>query len=442
MLLASGYRRGDAMSEAGEIEGPSGGLGVLISGLGSVATTFAAGVGLIRRGEAEPVGSLTQLGAMRPGGEPDEKPRRMQELLPLAGLEDLAVGGWDPYADDGYEAARYAGVLSEQHLETAADDLRALRPMPAVFDRRYVSRLEGGNVKSYASLREAAELLREDIREFKQRNGLERVVMISCASTEAYAQPRKAHYDLESFERALDESDPAISPGMIYAYAAIKEGVPYANGAPNLAVDIPALTELAEKTGVPVAGKDFKTGQTLLKTILAPGLRARALGLEGWFSTNILGNRDGEVLDDSESRKTKELSKLSALGSILDPDLYPELYREVSHVVDINYYPPRGDAKEGWDNIDITGWLGYPMQIKINLLARDSILAAPLVLDLALFLDLAQRACMGGVQDWLSFYFKSPMTREGETPEHDLFAQLSRLEETLRFVRAAGSGKP
>ena len=400
-------------------------------GLGAVATTLVAGAALIRRGEADPVGSFTQLGVMGPesGGE---TPVRVRDLLPLAGVGDLTFGGWDPYADDGYEAARTAGVLSERHLEATKEELRGLRPMPAVFDKRYVERIRGEHVKSYGSLREAAEMVREDIREFKRRNELERAVMISCASTEAYAQPRQAHFDLKSFERALDESDPAISPAMIYAYAAICEGVPYANGSPGLAVDIPALADLARERGVPVAGKDFKTGQTLIKTILAPGLRARALGLEGWFSTNILGNRDGEVLDDPASLKSKEESKLGVLQSMLDPDLYPELYRDISHVVDINYYPPRGDAKEGWDNVDFTGWLGYPMQIKINLLARDSILAAPLVLDLALLLDLAQKYSMGGVQDWLSFYFKSPMTPEGTPPEHDLFAQLSRMEDVLR----------
>jgi myo-inositol-1-phosphate synthase len=423
--------------ETADLERPGDRLGVLIPGLGSVATTFAAGVALIRQGEASPVGSLTQLGVILDEGSGSGKPRRQQsikDLVPLSGPEDLVIGGWDAFPDDGYEAARSAGVLSESHLEAAREDLRALRPMPAVFDPRYVSRLEPDYVKSYSSLREAAELVRQDIREFKRANGLERVVMISCASTEAYAQPRKAHYDLESFERALDESDPAISPAMIYAYAAILEGVPYANGAPSLGVEIPALLHLAADLGVPVAGKDFKTGQTLIKTILAPGIRARALGLEGWFSTNLLGNRDGEVLDDAENRKSKEVSKLSALESILDPGLHPELYQDFSHVVDINYYPPRGDAKEGWDNVDLAGWLGYPIQIKINLLARDSILAAPLVLDLVLFLDLAQRAGMSGAQDWLSFYFKSPMVPEGARQEHDLFRQLHRLEETLVAV--------
>ncbi|WP_047865606.1 inositol-3-phosphate synthase [Rubrobacter aplysinae] len=414
---------------AEEPERSSGRLGVLIPGLGSVATTFAAGLDLIRRGETDPVGSLTQLGVIRDAA--GEKARRIKDIVPLSSVGDIVVGGWDVVADDGYEAARAAGVLSEAHLESARECLRAIEPMAAVFDPRYVSRLEGSHVKSYTSLREAAELVREDIREFKRVNGLDRVVMISCASTEAYAQPRKAHHGLEDFERALEESDPAISPAMIYAYAAIREGVPYANGAPSLAVEIPALLQLAAELGVPVAGKDFKTGQTLIKTILAPGIRARALGLEGWFSTNLLGNRDGMVLEDPESHKSKEVSKLSALESILDPGLYPELYESMSHTVDINYYPPRGDAKEGWDNADLTGWLGYPMQIKINLLARDSILAAPLVLDLALLLDLARRSGMGGVQDWLSFYFKSPMTPEGLHPEHDLFRQLHRLEQEL-----------
>jgi len=421
------------MSEAGKITSPSGRLGVLIPGLGSVATTFAAGVALIRRGEADPVGSLTQLGAVRPGGGGEAW--KIKDHLPLAGPADLVIGGWDVFADSGYEAARYAGVLSGTHLEATRKELEAIEPRPAVFDRRYVSRLEGDNVKRCGSSREAAEAVREDIREFKRTNGVDRVVMISCSSTEAYAQPRKAHHDLQSFERALDDSDPAISPAMIYAYAAIREGVPYANGAPHLAADVPALLDLAAEVGVPIAGKDFKTGQTLIKTMLAPGLRARALGLEGWFSTNLLGNRDGAVLDAGENRKSKEVSKLSVLESILDPDLYPELYRDFAHTVDINYYPPRGDGKEGWDSVDLFGWLGYPMQIKINLLARDSILAAPLVLDLALFLDLALRAGMGGVQEWLSFYFKSPTTAEGQTPEHDLFRQLSRLEETLDSLK-------
>jgi myo-inositol-1-phosphate synthase len=350
-------------------------------------------------------------------------------------MEDLVFGGWDPIPDDAYEASVVAGVLEKEHLNAVREQLQGITPWPALFDERYVHRLQATHIKEgYSSLREAAEMVREDIRGFKERHALERVVMINCASTEAYLQPQGPHFSIEAFERALDESDAAIAPAMIYAYAAIKEGVPYANGAPSLAVDVPALTELATEEGVAVAGKDFKTGQTMMKTILAPGLKARMLGLRGWYSTNILGNRDGEVLDDADSLKSKEISKLSVLERILQPDLYPELYSEITHVVKINYYPPRGDAKEGWDNIDIFGWLGYPMQVKVNFLCRDSILAAPIVLDLALFLDLAQRAEMGGIQEWLSFYFKSPMVLPELYPEHDLFIQLMKLKNTLRTI--------
>jgi myo-inositol-1-phosphate synthase len=402
--------------------------------MGAVATTLIAGVELVRKGLAEPVGSLTQLGRIRLGKRTENRVPPIREFVPLAGLDDLVFGGWDALPDDAYEAAVAAGVLEKEHLNAVRDELRAVRPMPAVFDSRYLRGLEAAHARRSGSLREAAEALREDIRRFKDENDLERLVMVNCASTEAYLQPREAHYTLEGFERALDRSDAAISPAMLYAYAALMEGVPYANGAPSLAVDIPALTELANQRGVPVAGKDFKTGQTLIKTIVAPGLKARMLGMEGWFSTNILGNRDGEVLEDPESFKSKEVSKLSALEEILQPDLYPELYGDVTHVVKINYYKPRGDAKEGWDNIDITGWLGYPMQVKINLLARDSILAAPIVLDLVLFLDLARRAGMRGIQEWLSFYFKSPMTLPELYPEHNLFAQQTKLENTLRSI--------
>jgi len=423
------------MSEARNIQAPQGKLGVLMPGMGAVATTFIAGVELIKKGLGEPVGSLTQLGTIRLGKRTEGRMPKIKEFVPLAGLEGLVFGGWDAFPDDAYEAAVVAGVLEKEHLNAVRDELRAIEPFPAVFDPRYVARIEATHVKDYSSLREAAERVREDIRSFKEDHGLERAVMVSCASTEAYLQPREAHFTLEAFERALDASDPAISPAMVYAYAAIMEGVPYANGAPSLAADIPALVELATSRGVPIAGKDFKTGQTLLKTIVAPGLKARTLGLEGWYSTNILGNRDGEVLDYEGSLKTKEVSKLSVLEYILQPDLYPELYGEISHLVKINYYPPRGDAKEGWDNIDIFGWLRYPMQIKINFLARDSILAAPLVLDLALFLDLAQRAEMGGIQEWLSFYFKSPMVLPELYPEHDLFIQLMKLKNTLRAIR-------
>jgi myo-inositol-1-phosphate synthase len=423
------------MAEARDIQAPQGKLGLLMPGMGAVATTFIAGVELIKKGLGEPVGSLTQLGTIRLGKRTEGRVPKIKEFVSLAGLEDLVFGGWDAFPDDAYEAAAVAGVLEKEHLNAVRDELKAIEPFPAVFDLRYVAKIEATHVKDYSSLREAAERVREDIRAFKEEHSLQRVVMVNCASTETYLQPQEAHFTLEAFEGALDASDPAISPAMIYAYAAIMESVPYANGAPSLAVDIPALVELATRRGVPIAGKDFKTGQTLMKTIVAPGLKARMLGLEGWYSTNILGNRDGEVLDDAGSLKSKEVSKLSVLEWILQPDLYPELYGEIAHLVKINYYPPRGDAKEGWDNIDIFGWLGYPMQIKINFLARDSILAAPIVLDLALFLDLAQRSGLEGIQEWLSFYFKSPMVLPELYPEHDLFIQLMKLKNTLRAIR-------
>src|SRR5215213_421824 len=404
-------------------------------GMGAVATTLMAGVELVNIGIAEPIGSLTQLAAIRLGKRTEDRYPKVKNFVPLQSMDELVFGGWDAFPDDAHEAAASAGVLDKEHLNAVREELRAVRPWPAVFDSRYVHRLHGTHLKDFGSLREAAELVREDIRAFKQEHGIERAVMVNCASTEAYVQPQEPHFSVEGFERALDASDPAISPAMIYAYAAILEDVPYANGAPSLAVDIPALTQLAKERGVPICGKDFKTGQTWMKTIVAPGLRARMLGLEGWYSTNILGNRDGEVLDDPESLKSKEVSKLSVLEHVLQPGLHPELYGDITHVVKINYYPPRGDAKEGWDNIDIFGWLGYPMQIKINFLARDSILAAPIVLDLALFLDLAQRAGMGGIQEWLSFYFKSPMVLPEIYPEHDLFIQLMKLKNTLRAIK-------
>ncbi len=422
------------MSEAKQIKKAEGRLGVLTQGMGAVATTFFAGAELIKRGLAEPVGSLTQLGTIRLGKRTEGRMPKIRDFVPLAGIEDLVFGGWDAFPDDAYEAAVYAGVLEKEHINAVRDQLKEIRPFPAVFDPRHVARIEATHTKDYGSLREASEQIREDIRSFKERNDLDRVVMVSCSSTEAYLQPQKAHFALEDFEAAVDASDPAISPSMVYAYAALQEGIPYANGAPSLAVDIPALTELADERGIPIAGKDFKTGQTLMKTIIAPGLKARMLGLQGWYSTNILGNRDGEVLDDAGSLKSKEITKLSVLDTILRPDAHPELYGNITHVVKINYYPPRGDDKEGWDNIDVFGWLGYPMQIKINLLARDSILAAPIVLDLALFLDLAQRAGMGGIQEWLSFFFKSPMTPPELYPEHDLFVQQMKLKNTLRTI--------
>jgi myo-inositol-1-phosphate synthase len=412
----------------------TGKLGVLLPGLGAVSTTFIAGVESIRRGRAKPIGSLTQMATIRLGKRTEARSPLIREFVPLADLEDLVFGAWDPIPDDALTAARTAGVLNESDVEPVADFLKGIRPMPAVFDSKYVSRIHGTNVKRGKSKRDLAEQLRQDIRDFQSRHSCDRLVMVWCASTEVYIKPGAAHATLEQFERAMERNDEAIAPSMIYAYAAIMEGVPFANGAPNLCVDTPALQQLAQGRGVPISGKDFKTGQTWMKTIIAPGLKARMLGLAGWYSTNILGNRDGEVLDDPASFKTKEESKLSVLHTILQPEIYPDLYRDFSHVVRINYYPPRGDNKEGWDNIDIVGWMNYPMQIKVNFLCRDSILAAPIVLDLALFSDFAQRARMKGIQEWLSFYFKSPMAAPGLQPEHDLFIQQTKLKNTLRHL--------
>jgi myo-inositol-1-phosphate synthase len=410
-------------------------LGVLLPGLGAVATTFIAGVEAIRRGMAEPIGSLTQLAHIRLGKRTDDRNPFIRDFVPLAGLKDIVFGGWDPFPDNAYESALNAGVLNKyEHIEPLADFLKDIRPMPAVFDNHYVTRIDGTNVKTGATKRDLGEQLRQDIRDFKARHGCDRLVMVWCASTEIFLQVSEAHTSLEKFEQGLDSNDPAIAPSMIYAWAAIMEGVPFANGAPNLTVDFPAIQELAKRQGVPISGKDFKSGQTMMKTILAPGLKARMLGLSGWFSTNILGNRDGAVLDDPQSFKTKEESKLGVIEHILQPKLHPELYGNVYHKVRIEYYPPRGDNKEGWDNLDIFGWLGYPMQIKVDFLCRDSILAAPIVLDLALFMDLAQRADMSGIQEWLSFYFKSPMTAPGLYPEHDLFIQHMKLKNTLRHM--------
>lgn len=420
------------MTEARQIREANGKLGVLMPGMGAVATTLIAGAEIMKKGLAEPVGSLTQMGTIRLGKRTEDRVPKIKDFVPLSPMDGLVFGGWDAFPDDAYEAAAHAGVLEKEHLNAVHDELRAVKPFSAVFDPSYVARINATHKKEYGSLREAAEQVREDIRSFKSQHGLERAVMINCSSTEAYAQPQKSHFDLDEFEKALDRSDASISPAMVYAYAALKEGVPYANGSPSLAADIPALVDLADAAVVPVAGKDFKTGQTLMKTMIAPGLKARMLGMAGWYSTNILGNRDGEVLDDAGSLKSKEVSKLSVLESILDPEKNPELYGDIHHVVKINYYPPRGDAKEGWDNIDIFGWLNYPMQIKVNFLARDSILAAPIVLDLALLLDLAQRAGHGGIQEWLSFFFKSPMTLPELYPEHDLFIQQMKLKNTLR----------
>jgi myo-inositol-1-phosphate synthase len=417
------------------VQEPSGRLGVLLPGLGAVATTFVAGVLNIRRGLAKPIGSLTQMGTIRLGKRTEGRSPLIRDFVPLAGLDDLVFGGWDIFEDNVYEAAKHAAVLQPEHLEPIKEELQAIKPMKAVFDRNYVRRLEGSYVKSGAHKMDLAEQLRADIRRFKQEKGADRLVMIWCGSTEIYIQSGEVHATLDAFEQGLRDNHPDIAPSMIYAYAALMERVPFANGAPNLTVDIPALTELAQRAEVAVAGKDFKTGQTLIKTIMAPGLKARLLGLEGWFSTNILGNRDGEVLDDPYSFRTKEESKLGVLDYILQPHLYPDLYQDFYHKVRINYYPPRGDNKEGWDNIDIFGWLGYPMQIKIDFLCRDSILAAPIVLDLALFMDLAQRAGMRGIQEWLSFYFKSPMCAPELYPEHDLFIQLIKLKNNLRYLQ-------
>ena len=410
-------------------------LGVLLPGLGAVSTTFIAGVSAIQRGLALPIGSLTQMGNIRIGLRTEVRYPKIKDFVPLAKLDDLAFGAWDIFEDDCHEAALNAGVLDKELLEQVKDDLVAIKPMKGVFSRDYVKKLDGPWVKEGKSKMDLAHQLMEDIQRFKEDNGCERLVMVWCASTEVFLEASEVHMSIERFERGLRESDTNIAPSMIYAYAALKSGVPFANGAPNLTVDIPAMRALALENGLCLAGKDFKTGQTMMKTILAPGLRARMLGISGWFSTNILGNRDGEVLDDPGSFHTKEVSKMGALEHILQPELLPELYGDLYHKVRINYYPPRGDNKEGWDNIDITGWLGYPMQIKIDFLCRDSILAAPIVLDLALFLDLAQRAGMKDIQEWLSFYFKSPMVAPEIYPEHDLFVQLLKLHNTLRFMR-------
>jgi myo-inositol-1-phosphate synthase len=410
-------------------------LGVLLVGLGAVSTTFIAGVLAVRKKLAQPIGSLTQMGTIRLGKRTDGRSPLIRDFVPLAGLDDIVFGGWDIFEDDCYEAARTAGVLDARLLEQIKPELETIKPWKAVFDRQYVKRLDGPNVKKGSSKRDLAEQVREDIRNFKKTNNLDRLVMIWCGSTEIFMKETEAHQSLEAFERGLDASDCTIPSSMIYAYAALKEGVPYANGAPNLSADVPALVTLAQESKSPIAGKDFKTGQTLIKSVIAPGLKARLLGVKGWYSTNILGNRDGEVLDDPESFKTKEESKKGLLDYILQPNLYPELYGDLCHVVRINYYPPRGDNKEGWDNIDLVGWLGYDMQLKINFLCRDSILAAPIVLDLILFLDLAKRSGLSGIQEWLSFYFKSPQHAPGLYPEHDLFIQSMKLKNTLRYLQ-------
>ena len=418
-----------------KIAEPKGNLGILLVGLGAVSTTTIAGVLAIRKGLAKPIGSLTQMGAIRLGKRTENRSPLVKDFVPLASLDDVVFGAWDIFEENAYEAAKTAGVLDKDLLEQIRPDLQAIKPMPAVFDRRYVKRLDGPNVKKGRNKKDLAEQLVQDMREFKKANNCDRLVMIWCGSTEVYLTESASHASVAALEKGLEANDDNIPSSMIYAYAAIREGIPYANAAPNLSADIPALLELAAQTGSPLAGKDLKTGQTWMKTLLAPGIKARLLGVNGWYSTNILGNRDGEVLDDPESFKTKEESKKSVLDYILQPNLYPDLYGKLDHVVRINYYPPRGDNKEGWDNIDIFGWLGYPMQLKINFLCRDSILAAPIVLDVALFLDLARRADMSGIQEWLSFYFKSPMHAKDIYPEHDLFIQLMKLKNTLRYLR-------
>ncbi len=417
-----------------EIVAPKGRLGVLLPGMGAVATTLIAGVHLVKKGLAEPIGSLTQMQKIRIGKRTEPRAIAIKDLVPLAELGDLVFGGWDITPENAYETACNAGVLTGEVLSAVRQELQSVTPWPGVFEQAYVRRLEGTHVKTGASKMALAEAIMDDIKRFLADNELERAVMVWCGSTEVYSEPGPVHQTIEVFEQGLRDSAPDIPPSMVYAYAAIKCGVPFANGAPNLSADVPALIELADKCEVPVTGKDFKTGQTLMKTIVAPGLKARMLGLEGWFSTNLIGNKDGEVLDDEGSFKAKEVSKSQVLEAILQPDLYPALYGDFYHKIRIQYYPPRGDAKEGWDNIDITGWLGQPMQLKINFLCRDSILAAPIVLDLILFMDLAQRAGMSGIQEWLSFYFKSPMALPTLRPEHDLFIQHLKLTNTLRIL--------
>ncbi|MBT9330162.1 inositol-3-phosphate synthase [Paracidobacterium acidisoli] len=425
------------MSEAtaAKIQPATGKLGVMVVGMGAVATTLIAGVEAVRKGLAKPIGSLTQMGTIRLGRRTDNRAPLIKDFAPLTDLNDIVFTGWEIFPEDMYEAAAHAQVLDNDHLNSIKPFLQSIRPMPGVFDQHYVKRLNGTHVKKGRSKCDLAQQLRSDIQTFKSQ--VERVVVIWCGSTEIFLEPSAVHQTVEAFEKGLLEDDPNIAPSQIYAYAALKEGVPFANGAPNLTVDLPCMIELARANGAPICGKDFKTGQTFIKTVLAPAFKARMLGLSGWYSTNILGNRDGEVLDDPESFKTKEESKLGVLDYILQPELYPDLYKEIYHKVRINYYPPRGDNKEGWDNIDIFGWLGYPMQIKVDFLCRDSILAAPLALDLILFLDLAQRTSSLrhlGIQEWLSFYFKSPQSAPGLYPEHDLFIQSMKLKNTLRHI--------
>jgi myo-inositol-1-phosphate synthase len=433
--MSTAKSSGPTSADGAQIHPATGKLGIMIAGMGAVATTLIAGVEAVRKGIAKPIGSLTQMGTIRLGKRTDGRTPFVKDFVPLAALDDIVFTGWDIFEDNMFQAARTARVLENEQLEQIRPFLEGIRPMPAVFDQHYVKRLNGPNVKKGKNKRDLAEQLRSDMQAYKKITN--RQVVIWCGSTEIFLTPAAVHETVASFEKGLEENDPNISPSMIYAYAALQEGIAFANGAPNLTVDLPVMLELSKRNNAPICGKDFKTGQTLLKTVLAPAFKARMLGVSGWYSTNILGNRDGEVLDDPESFKTKEESKLGALEFILQPDLYPDLYRDIYHKVRINYYPPRGDNKEGWDNIDIFGWLGYPMQIKVDFLCRDSILAAPIALDLVLFMDLASRTpqLRGlGIQEWLSFYFKSPMTAEGLYPEHDLFIQSMKLKNTLRHI--------
>ena len=422
------------MNSQQNIKNPEGKLGILVPGIGAVSTTFMAGIFAARKGIGQPIGSISQMGKIRLGKRTENREPKVKDFVPLASLDDIVFGGWDIFEDNAYEAALNAGVLDKDLLDKIEDELSAIKPMSAVFDPNYVKRLHGTFIKKATSKMALAKAVMDDIERFRTANSCSRMIMIWTASTEVYIETTGVHQTIENFEKGLLNNDPDISPSMIYAYAALKSSIPYINGAPNLSNDVPAIVQLANQLNIPIAGKDFKTGQTLMKTILAPGLKARLLGINGWFSTNILGNRDGEVLDDAGSFKTKEVSKLSVLDSVLEPEKYPELYKEMYHKVRINYYPPKGDDKESWDNIDIFGWLGYKMQIKINFLCKDSILAAPVVLDLALFTDLAQRAGMKGIQEWLSFYFKSPQTKEGLIPIHDIFLQKIKFENTLRHL--------
>jgi myo-inositol-1-phosphate synthase len=422
------------MAKKIKIEKPKGKLGILMPGLGAVATTAIAGVIAVNKGLGLPIGSLSQMGRMRVGKRTENKQPFIKDVIELQSLKNVVFGGWDIFEDNVYESAKHAGVLEESLLKKIKPQLEKIKPMKAVFDHEYVKRLDGKYFKKGKTKMELAEALMKDIEKFKKENDCDRLVIVWCGSTEIFIKESEVHQSVESLEKGLKENHKDIPPSMIYAYAAVKMGIPYANGAPNLSCDIPAMVELAKQTGAPIAGKDFKTGQTLMKTVIAPGLKARAIGIEGWFSTNILGNRDGEVLDDPDNFKTKEVSKLGVLEEILEPELYPELYGDLYHKVRINYYPPRGDNKEGWDNIDIRGWLNYPMQLKVDFLCRDSILAAPLVLDLAIFLDLAKRAGLSGIQEWLSFYLKSPQSPKGVHPIHDIFKQLNKMENTIRYL--------